>query len=219
MKRVLFLISIMLTAELALAQTNSPFFTNRSATDSRIVPDSTGAPLIDPSVPNDSKIELEAVIAESFFRRLWSGINNKDAIRKQMTYSRFNLNDDQAQVLQQSINDWMHQTSADAGIRRDQMCAYWNSQSGSNDSAVIADAALGLYESLEPSKARVGERLQGLIEDIESKLGEDFIISLMNELDKDYDRRKDVKYSSWASSIRGRNNAIEQLQFTCGGEQ
>lgn len=219
MNKILFLITLMLSTEFVLAQPASPFFTYRNSTDNQVIINSPDRPLIDPSSQDSSAAELESVIAESFFRRLWSGINSQDDARKQITYSRLNLDDQQALILQQSIEDWMRIVSIDASDRRDQMCSYWNSNSQGSDSFVIADAALELYDSLEPDRVRVEERLQSLIDDIGSKLGEDFVISLMSELDIDYDRRKDLKYTTWATSVRSRNNAIEQLDFTCGGGQ
>jgi hypothetical protein len=217
MKNTMLLMLLMMTTELSIAQPGSPFFTERNSTDSSTVPRATEKPLIDPNSRNNSTIELEAVIAESFFRRVWYGIVSEDPSRKQVTYSRFKINDQQAAVLQRSLEGWLDMVTSDTDFQREKMCSYWINQSVNGASLVLAEAALDLYESLEPDRSRIEERLQILIADIMSTSGEDFANFLLSELDIDYERRTNLQYTSWANSVRSRNNLVEQMEFTCGG--
>ncbi len=218
MKSLLCLLPLMLAAELSLAQSASPFFSDSHADERLTQVKPAARPLLESSGADQAGFDVEAVIAESFFRRLRSGITSPDAARKQMTYTRFNLNDDQAQRLLGSIEDWMYLTSVDAIARQEQMCAYWRANSVKGDLPAVAEAAFALHDSLEPDRARIEERLQILLADIESTLGEDFVASLLRELDVDFQRRSNISRSSFGGLVRGTDKAVEHLQFTCDGQ-
>lgn len=217
MRNILLFFTLMLATGLALAQSNSPFFTSEASSNTEGLDETGNASLIDSSKPNQSRADLEAVIAETFFLRIRAGIASDDEMRRWRVYSRFNLNDQQAKILHDSIVSWGSRSDSAATDRVNQMCAYWSSQRGAQGSQIVAEAAIELYDSLEPTKEDVGRQLQILVDDIESRLGEDFVIGLMSELDEDYKNRRDISYTSWASTVRAQNTAVEQLQFTCGG--
>lgn len=186
-----------------------------SSTSQPVFRDITPSHPFEPDPALSPYMNAETVIAETFFRSIWSGINRRSAYRTSRMQARFNFTNDEEQVLNIFLSDWQNKTSEKAHYSIIKMCDYW-AQPGLTKNYETALAALDVRTSHRPTIEAITLDIQELLANIEQRMGSDMADLLVTELDKDLRTRSaSVGYQTMESIARARGNALEQVKMAC----
>lgn len=160
-------------------------------------------------------INGETVTAEKFFRNIWSGINRRSNQRASRMQARFNFTDDEEQVLNIFLSDWVEKSAEEAQHSTMKMCEYW-AQPGLEKDYETALQALDVKTAHRPTIDEFWHEINELTFKIEQRMGSDMADLLVTELEKDLSTRADtIGYDTMESFARARGNALEQVNSVC----
>jgi len=178
--------------------------------------DLTPSPPRRPDASLSPYINEETVITETFFRRIWSGISQRSTRHRERMQGRFGFTDDQEQVLNIFLSEWVEEQSQKEHHSTMKMCEYWAQPELEKDydNAMLA---LDVKTVNRPTIDEFWRDVNALMLKIEQRMGTEMADLLVTELEKDLSTRAgNVGYDTMESFARSRGNVLEQVNSTCG---
>lgn len=156
--------------------------------------------------------DASVITRGAFLRFLNYDLNSDDGFTRQLALQTYDLSDEQAEKYTQIITDWMYHTSSLADIQIASMCDFW---SHTEHSVQDAELSLQNYDRNTISIADQRTQLNTVMGRISSELGNEASDRIESEFVKI--DTESFSYMTWSDGVRARNNAVEQLLFTCSG--